>query len=243
MSIKKILAMLLAVAMLFAFVACGDDKDDKDEKDDSKDKTSTSAKEENGEEEEEEKEVKLTAAALEGKWKASATIIQMIENTGDDDDMPEELYDIIKKLKTKMTFYITFDDEDATITVDGKDAMQEYVDKSIDYMVDGGAAEMSGMSQEEFLEQLESAGMTLKEYRSMLESQMDVDMLLEDMEEEIEYKVEGNKIYFDNEENYLKVKFNGTSFKVLDVEAEEDEDGEADLPIKPFKNLTFKKTK
>ena len=141
-----------------------------------------------------------------------------------------------------MTLYITFDDEDATITVDGKDAMQEYVDKSIDYMVDGGAAEMSGMSQEEFLEQLESAGVTLKEYRSMLESQMDVDMLLEDMEEKIEYKVEGNKIYFDNEENYLKVKFNGTSFKVLDVEAEEDEDGEAELPIKPFKNLTFKKT-
>ena len=101
MSIKKILAMLLAVAMLFAFVACGDDKDDKDERDDSKDKTSTSAKEENGEEEEEEKEVKLTAAALEGKWKASGTIIQMIENTGENEDMPEELYDIIKKLKKR----------------------------------------------------------------------------------------------------------------------------------------------
>ena len=141
---SKLLALLLALAMVFSLVACSDsDKDDGDKKGN--------------------KEVKL-----ESEWVFQANMSDYIAET-----LADELGDSSLAPNKAFYMNVTFNFEDGKFTMSAepdKKSSEAYMDaladNMVDYMVDN-----SGMSKEELEEEAkDNTGMSLKEY---VESVMD----------------------------------------------------------------------
>lgn len=219
MTMKKILAILLAVAMLFCFAACGDSSDKDDDDDNSKNETSKVAV------------LELSEDTLQGKWEGFIPFEKTVE-----EEVEGDLFELVKEMDEDLHFYFEFTDDGVlkvSIDVeDTKDVMEEYFDAVIDYTVNGAAAEELGMTQEEFVAALEAQGMTLEDYEEGLRAQFDIDAQVEEMLEELqdemedeekEYTIEDGKLVIDDEET-VEVKITKNTLEIISVKAEDKDD-------------------
>lgn len=205
MNMKKFLAMLLAIAMLFAFAACGDDKDDdKKSSTNASDKDSGSGEKDTG---------KVT---IVGKWETEISITELVDpeeiaaEEVDDEELIDMYAALYKDIKIPYVFEVN-ENGDASFTI-GNDLLDE-MKKIIETMVtrlfeDGLAAAMEGMTQKEFEEALAEEGQSVKDLieervAQLTDNEVNIkdtvaEMLgmdLADLESNGKCKYEGGKLY------------------------------------------------
>ena len=185
---KKLLALLLAMAMLFALCACGDDKADK--KDDSGKK---------------DKEDVLTADTIVGDWKMTMDISSLLGSGAMGDDMPEmfELMDP-SELDLKMIATVTFT-EDGEMKMDPDDVQDFYtgmIDSILDWLKEGDniyemmAASSDGeLTADEFKSYCDAQGLSKETLIAMVEEEIPTDNTLADEMDTIYYELDGNTLY------------------------------------------------
>lgn len=166
MSMKKILALLLALAMVFALAACGDDKEKDDDK---KENTSESAAPSGSEPAE-------TNTSIVGTWTSTVTY----DNA---EIMEEEAFEGT----TDIVYLVTFEEDgDFVITLDG-DAMKDDIDALEEQMVEQLIAimiESAEVEDEAAMDEalLEEMGKTTREVAEEQVAAMD---LLENLKDTI----------------------------------------------------------
>lgn len=223
---KKLLALLMALAMVFAMAACGNDskveKEDKEEKkeettapvesgdkaEDGKEEAKEENKEEDKKEEEEVTEPEEKEIDLEGEWLAQLDMSesineQMAETTGgmiSIDDEPIYMnveMDIDEDGKFKLVACL---DETSF-----KKYMTAMIDAMCEYAIQMGEAQ--GMTLEDLEEQM---GMTIEEFKEMMSEQIDELMedsmvaALEGLTKEGYCVLDGNKLYMADEVDELE---------------------------------------
>lgn len=221
-NVKKLLALLLALVMLFAVCACDNDKDgDKDEK------TTASSKKQ-------EKKDKLTDATLQGEWEAVMDM-SAIMSGGVMGDMPEifEMMDL-EELNLQSSLNVTFEDGEMTIDAD---SMVNFYDDMIGGMMTwirkgDNVYELMAMSSgeemtaEECKEYFDEQGITKQQLLAAMESEMP------SAEEAIGgeladvtncYELNGNKLYTwkegeeKNEDSYMQLTYEDDVITVTKV--------------------------
>ena len=184
---KKLLALLLAVVMLFALAACGDSGAVKDE---DPPKTTTAPVEED---------------TLEGEWVTTLAVTgEMMGADGLDTEVA-------------ITLMVRFDEDTYTMYVDQdalEDSIDAFVEDMTDFMIDmvyDGLME-SGMSKEEADAMFEmSYGMTVEEYCvetvEELDLQGELGSMNEEMEEAGDYTVDGDTLTLISEDEEVEYTF------------------------------------
>ena len=199
---KKLLALLLALTMVFAFVACGGNNDDDNDNDDNK--GSSVVEDPKPEETTPPTEPEETVPEVCGEWKSvfdlSGYINEMMAmSIGEDITLPESAINIA------LTMEFSEDGEFLMAMELDKESFDEYMsqlaDSVVDYLV--AMVEAEGATQADLEAEL---GMTMDEYREyMLESLSDSTASSFETEEyEYYYKLEENKIYIAEREDDLE---------------------------------------
>ena len=177
---KKFLAILLCLALTVScaalFTAC--EKDDQDG---------------------------AEAVSIVGDWEATLDFGGIMEETmfTEGDAVPKELKDLLDFSKLKLTMCLSFE-EDGEYRV-------SFDEESVGEMIDALLEMLSKAMKEMLTEMLEAQNLSLEEYLSLQnttwEALMEETFPREEMIEDInetddgEYKIEGNKLYFDGEED------------------------------------------
>ena len=172
--LSKLLALLLALAMVFCLVACGaEDKDDEDDKDDkgssnvedNDDKDDKDNEEE--EEEKEEEEEETDAEKIVGEWSCRFDLRDMMheklseEMDGEDSFIPNKALYMTLSLEFERNGEFTLAAEIDQSSMN--DYMDALIDNLVDYMYD--MAEDQGMSKTQFDDAIEQQyGMSVNEY-------------------------------------------------------------------------------
>ena len=171
MTLKRLFALLMAVAMVFCLAACGGDAE-------------TGV-------EEKEKNVKKT---LVGDWEAEVDLSDMMaEMLADELGMEIDVDDFA------ITMALTFEDDGtfkAEMKADWEEAVEDLVDNIWDYILET-TAEEAGMSVSEVEELMEEQGVT----KDMLMEEVDMEDIMGDLEEKItgEWVLDGDKLYMAEE--------------------------------------------
>ena len=181
---KKLLALLLAIVMIFTLCACGNNDDD--DEDDDKKGSQVQDDDKNAEDEDDDKksddEVEDSEEEDEGivgKWTGKLDLWKLTEATLEllgTDEIDDALLDAMKDMYNGVDLTITFTfDEDGEVTIkqDIEKAFEELIknlidnpDILVDYMV--VTLEASGATEDDFEEHY---GMTVSDYvDSMIES-------------------------------------------------------------------------
>ena len=237
---KKLLALLLALVMLFAFCACSNDKDD--DKDDKKEGSSQSDKndkednddDKNDKNDKDDKDDKLTASKLEGEWEATLDFAAIATMMGEDISIFDQLGISIGKCKLD----ITFEDGEATIDMGGMidwyvDMMEDVIDWCYegDNMLEFVAASMSADGDEEYTAEdienmLAEEGVSVDDLLDQYFGELDLDELADlmaaELEDEVlEYELDGDELIFEDDSIWTLSYSNGKIY-VTSI----DEDGE-----------------
>ena len=197
---KKLLALLLAVMMVFCLCACGNGADKDTDRDDDRDTTKTGAQ---GADDD-----TLTAAALEGKWAMtmdmSALMTSGIMDTADMSEMLSVMD--FEEMDLKIEMDVTFANGKLTFDPDGwADFYQDMIDAMMDWFEEGDniyefMAQVSGeMTAEQYKAAMEAQGMTKDDFIDAIKSEMpDTDDALSELDDELEevyYELDGDKLY------------------------------------------------
>lgn len=162
-NMKRMLALLLALAMVFCLAACGAKGDGAEDKKDEGSSNVTDTKKDEPAKEEDDKA--SDEDKLAGEWTCRLDLSETV-NTVVGEMMDGE--DVLPDAPIYMDMTIEFDDGECALTgaIDEgsfNDYIDALVDAMIDYMYD--AAEAEGMSKEEFDQQIQDeAGMSMEEY-------------------------------------------------------------------------------
>ena len=216
---KKLLALLLALVMLFAFCACGNGNDKDDDKDDKKESSSQSDKDSDKDDDKDsdkdsdkdnDKDDTLTEAKLEGDWEATLDLAALAYMMGEDVSMYEEMG---IKLDT-CTLDMVFEDGEATIKMSGMvdwyvDMMEDVIDWCYegDNMLEFVAAMMSDEETEytakDIEEMLDEEGMTIDDVLDQYFGEMDLDEMADELageldDETMDYELDGDELIFDD---------------------------------------------
>ena len=144
--------------------------------------------------------------SIVGKWALKYDLSPLISES-----MGEELEGFDTEFL--VTFYFEFtQDGICRLSLDQDEFIETFdtwkdqlIDYAIDVMLEDALAD-SGMTRKQFEKEFKSVyGMTLKEYMvEMIDEEMDVDDLFSEMETEVNYYTEGDKLYLieDGEEDY-----------------------------------------
>lgn len=228
---KKLLAMLMALAMVFALAACGNDskveKEDKEEKteettapvepgdkaegdkeeakEDDKEETKEDAEDKKEEEEATEPEEK--ELNIEGEWLAQLDISEVMYESLSQ----SELGDIsIKDMPVYLNIELVVPDDEklAMSVIFDEDSMKAYMAEFMDQMFDY-ALEMAE-AQGQTIEDLEAEmGMSLEEAKEMLGEMLNETMseslssAFEGMSLDSYYLIDGNKLYLADDKDAL----------------------------------------
>lgn len=186
-------------------------------------------------------------ATIVGDWEGNINFGGMIEEMMLDagDDMPEEVRDAIDFSKLKITMMISFDENGGYKTTVDEDSVNEMVDALL---------EMLSKAMKVVVEEmLEAQGVTLDEYMSQMGMTWDElmeeafpredlidEMNISDMSETGKYKIDGNKIYFDDEEEeYTEFVLTSEKLSFTKVVSEELEDEDAQEILESLLPLEF----
>ena len=238
---KKLLALLLAMAMLFALCACGDDTK-KDEKKDDAQKTEASqaanadpsaAPSTDPTQNNTDKDDTLTAEKLEGDWAATLDLDAMAYLMGEE----VAIYDELGISLGKRTLDITFADGEATLKSAGMvDWYVDMMETVIDWCYEGDnmlklVAKMMSTDGEEYTPadieaMLAEEGSTIDDVLDEYFGEVDLEEmaaeLAETMEDETEdYELNGDQLIFDDDSAWTISYSNGKIY-VLSI----NEDGE-----------------
>ena len=200
-NVKRLLALLMALVMLFAFCACDNDKDD-------------DKKESKGE--------KLTAEELEGDWEMQLDYNALF-NSGVMGEVPEifEMIDMDTDLTVELD--VNFDDGEMEIDPAGMaDFMENYLEAVMEWMAEGdNVYELIAMSSDgqftadEYKDACEEEGVSKSQLLNMMEEQMpDAEDIAGEMDAKIRcYELDGNKLYTweeddeKDDENYFQFTY------------------------------------
>lgn len=251
---KKVLALLLALAMVFTLCACG--KNEGSDKTDSGNQGTTVQDDNNvpddtatndGDQNDEIKEETIV-----GKWTGKLDMWEvteiMLENSDEklDDALVEAMKRLYKGIAVKLT--LEFDEAgEVTMTQDLSAAMEDIVDnvkENPDILVDYLAAmlEAEGVTPEDF----EAAeGVSVEDY---VEQLCDSDQIssffgeVEDMTVSLEYKLSGNKLSMitGSTEEIFTIELDGNEMTILDY-ANSNTDLGAEIGAAAFKGMTLKR--
>ncbi|MBQ3202516.1 MAG: hypothetical protein IJB36_02605 [Clostridia bacterium] len=210
-NVKKLLALLMALVMLFAFCACDNDKDD-------------DKKESKGE--------KLTAEELEGDWEMQLDYNALF-NSGVMGEVPEifEMIDMDTDLTVELD--VNFDDGEMEIDPAGMaDFMENYLEAVMEWMAEGdNVYELIAMSSDgqftadEYKDACEEEGVSKSQLLNMMEEQMpDAEDIAGEMDAKIRcYELDGNKLYTweeddeKDDENYFQFTYSDEVITVTKV--------------------------
>ncbi len=219
-TLSKLLALLLALAMVFCLVACGSDNDVANNDDDDKGSSSV---------EKEETEQKQTdAEKIVGNWVCNMDLSKAMAEElevalGDDSIAPSDSF--------YMNLSLDFDDGEFTLSVEiDKNSLENYmaalVDNMVDYMYD--MAEEEGMSKEDFETTFEEQyGMTLQEYVAE-QADLTVEGFADEMSSEVSgyYELDEDEGYIyvgededelDTKEEAMEYSFNGKELTISGI--------------------------
>lgn len=220
---KKLIAMLLALVMVFALCACGG-------------QTAGTPAGTNGDGTSEDGKPADDSAKLVGKWVADIDLADMILANGmiNEDVMDDEMIDVIMPEDIELRIVMEFsDDGEVEVSVDGEDAVKEWKEQICENMVEYLRKELeaTGATEEEFEEEY---GMTLEEYvEESVITEMDIDDDELNVSEKDDYKLVGDKLYVGDEEEYFTVELDDEE---LTFEDYSDDWGDAAY----LKDVTFK---
>jgi len=227
---KKLLALLLALVMVFALAACGNDASNYDDDDDDDDDEKTSQTDDKKDDEEEEK---TDADLIVGKW-AVATNIGELMNAGIAQSLGDESLSSDVEMLLMMTMEFGEDGEFTFALEADQDSIDDYMadmkQNMLDYMYQ--MAEDQGTDKEAFEEAFETQyEMTLEEYvDSVLETVVDA-MLVSfegsnisgyyelDSENSLIY-VEERKSNLSEDSDYFEYEFDGEMLLIHDMVSE-----------------------
>lgn len=210
---KKLLCLLVALAMVFVLCACGgndkdDDDDDDKDKDDKKPTTSQST------DEEEEDDTALDS--MEGNWKVTFDYAALAQMMSGGEDVDEATASMLDAVDAEFTLIFSFTDDEVSLLADPDDLEDFVKDVAKDLMAwyeDGGLEETLGieLTDEELEEYLDSM-------REEVEN-ADVESLFGELEknddgmymigEASDYSFDGEVLEIDGEELEISYK-NGT---------------------------------
>ena len=204
---KKLLALLLVLAMVFTLCACGNNDGNSDKDDDDKDIVQNDDKKEDEDEEE----------TIVGKWTGEIDLAVILSEVPEFEDLDKEMRELVMPddIGIKITFKF---EEDGTASVSGdvKGALEDYVDQVTNNLVDyvEEMLEAEGVSKKDFED---AYGMSLEDYASQMMEE-GFEEALEEAEvkmafdSEGEYKLDGDKLYFGEDgefEEYFKIDLDG----------------------------------
>lgn len=206
---KKILALLLALLMVFALCACGNNDGNSDKDNDDKDIVQNDDKKEDEDEDEEE--------TIVGKWTGEIDLAVILSEVPEFEDLDKEMRELVMPddIGIKITFKFE-EDGTASVSADAKSALEDYVDQVTDNFVDyvEEMLEAEGVSKKDFED---AYGMSLEDYASQMMDE-GFEEALEEAEDKMafdsegEYKLDGNKLYFSEDgefEDYFKIDLDG----------------------------------
>ncbi len=232
--LNKLLALLLALAMVFSLAACSASEDDDDDKKSDKETTAAAEEKEEEEKEEEEEEELSDEEKIVGEWLYQLDLAEVLnEQLGaemDESLLPNEAFymNVIFEFKKNDKLTITMELDD--------DSMEDYIAALGEAMVEAlyDMAEQEGMSKADLEKQIkDESGLTIEEYvEEMLEQEMD--SAFGDMSQSTTgyYKVDSKKgrVYVgeseddvESESEYAEYTFSGKKLKLTDFV----EDGES----------------
>ena len=205
---KKFLAFLLCMAMVLScgilFTAC--DKKGADDKDDA-------------------------PVTIIGSWESTIEFGEIMEEImfAEGNEVPEEYKDLFDFSGLKLTMILSFDEEGKYESSIDEESAEEMMDALL---------EMLSKAMKELLtEQLKEQGVSLEEYLGMMNMTWDElmeesfprDTIMEDLDlsETGTYKIDGNKLYFDDEEDeYTEFTMTSRKLSFTKVVAEDLDDDE-----------------
>ena len=201
-NVKKLLALLMALVMLFAFCACDNGKDD-------------DKKESKGE--------KLTAEELEGDWEMTLDLGAMI-NSGVMGEVPE-IFEIMDPDDLDLTLALDVTFEDGMMEADPEsvtECFENMLDSMVDWLAKGDniyeimAASSDDMTAAECKEYFEENGYSKNDLIDEIQSNIpDADVLFGSAATEFCYcyELDGNKLYTweeddeKDDENYFQFTY------------------------------------
>lgn len=208
---KKVLAMLIALVMVLALCACGDQGTSyAPPVGESGTNAGNNGGNATGDDNSGEKKETIV-----GKWTGEIDLMDILLLSGeiDPDEMDEATKEVVLPEDLTMTFTMEFDEDGkATMTLDGEDAIKAWKEQICGNMVKYLRKELeaAGITEEAFEK---SAGMTLKEYvEETVIGEMSIDDDQFKFSESGEYKLEEGKLYFDEDgefEDYFTVDLDG----------------------------------
>ena len=241
-NVKKLLALLLAMAMLFALCACDDDtkKDDKDDKKDPQttqaanaDPSASTAPSTTPTQNNTDKDDTLTAQKLEGEWAATLDLDAMAYMMGEE----VAIYDELGINLGKCTLDMTFANGEATIKSSSMaDWYVDMMETVIDWCYEGDnmlklVAKMMSTDGEEYTPadieaMLAEEGSTIDDVLDEYFGEVDLDelaeMLAAEMEDETtDYELNGDQLIFDDD-SVCTISYSDGKIYVLSI----NEDGE-----------------
>lgn len=203
---KKLLALLMSMIMLFALCSCSDGGDKKGSSD--------------------------SADALEGDWEATLNFEALTALMGDDEDLAA--FAVLDGLEIgECVLDVTFKDGKMTLYAAGiLDWYEDILENMLAWIAEGDNVYQlmvdDTMTADEAKEYFDNMGYDRDALVDMMTADMDVDAMLEELEDELEdevscYELDGNKLYFwdedeeNDEENYFQIDLDDDSFTVTTV--------------------------
>ena len=206
--LKRLLCVLMALAMVACLAACGSSEEEDDDKGSSKKSKKSSSQEED---------------TLVGEWEAEIDITDYIASIMESQGFEMDLDDFV------MVMTVVFD-EDGTYeaeidTAKMEKAMKNFANDLWDLMVEM-VAEQGGMSESEAEAALEDQGYT----KDVLLEEMGIEGMFEDLEAESgDWELDGDELDLDG--SVVTIEFDGDEFSIVDVEDDDSGMAEILLPI------------
>lgn len=159
---RKLLALLLALAIVFSLAACSTSNEDDDEEDD---KGSSNVEKDDKDEKDDEEEKLSDEEMIVGEWLCRFDLGEVMNEM-----LAEEIDDTSLAVDSElyMNLSLEFEDDKATLRMElDEDSLEDYMkalcDAMVDYMFE--MAEEQGMSKEDFEQGIQAAyGMSVDKY-------------------------------------------------------------------------------
>lgn len=226
---KKVLAMLLAIVMVVALCACGNQNNNNTLPNNTTaatgDTTTDDGKTEDKDDEADSKDD--DAESIIGEWSGKMDLAAMLGLDGEDVD--EELEWVVP-VDLDVIITMEFDDEECTLTIEAEDAFAEWEEQAINNFAEllKEELEANDSSVEEFEEE---AGMSLEEYAEKeVLSEIDFEDTLSGSDSG-EYTLDGDELYF-GDDDYYTVKLTSSKLTFEDYSEGTDD---------PFVGLSLKR--
>ncbi len=253
--LTKILALVLALALLFSLAACGSSNPDGEREKRAYDRDETKTTEETAvtypSELTEETAIptelteQIENDEIVGTWKYDMQMEKLLDAAQKMDEIPAEfngMMDVLTVLYDGIVITLVMDlKEDKTCTVSAEEASLQEAAKVIEERLPAFLPDlltvMTGMTREELEEQLAASGMTVDEFIAVAASQITADQLLASMTPPVRtgtYAYEEDKLtltYEDGSKVVYTVELNGDELTVSAIEGSASEYPEGILPM------------